>query len=103
VRANSAPLGDKENIRGRPHQQAFPIIIAERDRNSREVVRVALNHWNSRDTIDVRTWYRDDGEVKPSKSGITLAVKHLSALAAAMAKALARAIELGLVEEGDEQ
>jgi Transcriptional Coactivator p15 (PC4) len=100
VRANNAPLSGKENIRGRPDQQAFPITVPEWDRNSREIVRVALDQYNGRHTINVRIWYCDDGVVKPSKSGITLAVKHLPVLADAIGKALARAIELGLVAEG---
>jgi hypothetical protein len=103
VRANSAPLGGKENIRNRPDQQAFPIIIAEWDRNSREIVRVALDLYNGKHTFNARVWYRDGDEVKPSKSGVTLAVKHLPSFADAIGKALARAIELGLVEEGGEQ
>jgi hypothetical protein len=84
VRANNAPLGGKENIRGRPDQQAFPITIAEWDRNSREIVRVALDQYNGH-------------------SGVTLAVQHLPALADAIGKALARAIKLGLVAEGGGQ
>ncbi len=103
MRANNAPLSGKENIRGRPDQQAFPITVAEWDRNSREIVRVALDQYNGRHTINVRIWYCDDGVVKPSKSGITLAVKHLPVLADAIGKALARAIELGLVAEGGGQ
>lgn len=59
--------------------------------------------YNGKHTINVRVWYRDDDEVKPSKSGITLAVKHLPALADAVAKALDRARELGLVDDGGEQ
>ena len=86
MRANNAPLSGKENIRGRPDQQAFPITVAEWDRNSREIVRVALDQYNGRHTINV-----------------TLAVKHLPALADAIGKALARAIELGLVAEGGSQ
>ena len=87
MRANNAPLSGKENIRGRPDQQAFPITVAEWDRNSREIVRVALDQNNGRHTINA-----------------TLsAVKHLPALADAIGKALARAIELGLVAEGGGQ
>lgn len=78
---------------------AFPIVIAEWDRNSREVVRVELQY-NGRHTINVRVWYHDDNDVlKPGKTGITLAVKHLPALADALGKALATARDLGLTEE----
>jgi hypothetical protein len=77
----------------------FPIVVAEWDRNSREVVRVALDHYNGRHTINARVWYHDDDDaLRPSKTGITLAVKHLPALADAMAKALAAARDLGLIE-----
>ena len=103
MRADNAPLSGQENIRSRPDQQALPILIAEGDRNAREIVRVALGLYNGKHTINVRVWYRDDDEVKPSKSGITLAVKHLPALADAVAKALDRARELGLVDDGGEQ
>jgi hypothetical protein len=80
----------------------FPLVIAEWDRNSREVVRVALDQYNGRHTINARVWYRDGDEVKPSKSGITLAVKHLPALADAIGKALDRAGLLGLLNDGGE-
>jgi hypothetical protein len=76
------------------------LVIAEWDRNAREVVRVALDQYNGRHTINVRVWYRDDDDVlKPSKSGITLAVKHLPALSDAMAQALAKARQLELIED----
>lgn len=38
---------------------AFPIIIAEWDRNSREIIRVALDRYKGRLTINARVWYRD--------------------------------------------
>jgi hypothetical protein len=80
---------------------ALPIVVAEWDRNSREVVRVSLDRFNGCNTIDVRTWYRAaDGSPRPSKSGITLSIKHLPAMAAALAQALARAAELGLLGDG---
>lgn len=79
---------------------AFPLVIAEWDRNSREVVRVALDQYQGRHTINVRVWFRaDDGDLRPGKSGMTLSVKHLPAMADALGKALERAIELGLIED----
>jgi hypothetical protein len=35
----------------------FPIVIAKWERNSRKVVRVALDRFNDRDTVNVRIWY----------------------------------------------
>ena len=81
----------------------FPVVVAEWDRNAREIVRVALDKYNGRLTINARVWYRDGDVVKPSKAGLTLAVKHLPGLADAVAKALERARELGLVDDGGEQ
>jgi hypothetical protein len=88
-------LDQKANVGGRP--ESFPIVIAEWERNAREIVRVALDHYNGRHTINVRVWYRDGDELKPSRSGITLAVKHLPALADALSKAFVAAAQLGLV------
>jgi hypothetical protein len=78
-------------------------VIAEWDRNAREVVRVALNQYNGRHTIDARTWYHDGATLKPGKSGIMLSLKHLPALADAISQALVRAQELGLLNDGGEQ
>ena len=78
-------------------------MVAEWDRNVREVVRVALGYYNGRHTIDVRCWYHHGDGLKPSKTGITLAVKHISALANALIQAEARAHELGLLDDGPAQ
>jgi Transcriptional Coactivator p15 (PC4) len=77
----------------------FPIIIAQWDRNRREVIRVALDKYNGRHTINARVWYHDGATLKPGKSGMTLAVTHLPAFAEAMGKALDAARELGLIED----
>lgn len=88
----------------RPQGVQFPLVIAEWPRNKREVWRVALDQYQGRYTLNARVWWHDDEDVlKPGKTGITVSVKHLPAMADALAKALARAIELGLVEEGGEQ
>ena len=76
------------------------VTIAQWDRNAREVVRVDLHEFNGRAVVGCRVWYRDGDEIKPGKTGLTLSVKHLPALADALGKALAHAIDLGLVEGG---
>jgi hypothetical protein len=77
----------------------FPIIIAEWQRNGREVVRVSLDRFNNRNTIDIRSWWRDgSGTFRPGRSGLTLAVKHVPALADGLGDALQRARILGLIE-----
>ena len=77
----------------------LPLVVAEWNRNASEVIRVALDQFNGRHTINVRVLYRDGGSLKPGKSGITLSLSHLPPLAAAMGKALAAARELGLITD----
>ena len=78
----------------------FPIEIASWPRNSRETMVVRLDNFKGHDTVDCRSWYvGSDGELKPGK-GLTLSVKHLPELSAALAKALEAARSHGLVPEG---
>lgn len=91
---------EKQNAQSVGQPRAFPRTISEWDRNAREIVRVALDQFNGRYTVNVRVWYRDGEIVKPSKTGITLSIKHLPQLATAMSLALAAAREAGLVDEG---
>jgi len=70
-------------------ERTFPHLIAEWPRNSREVIRVALDQYNGRFTLNIRVWYRDQaGELRPGKTGVTLALKHLPEMAAALSRAL---------------
>jgi hypothetical protein len=84
---------------------ADPVVIAEWWKNRRgESVRLVLNRFEGRDIFDLRTWYTADGKLKPGK-GFAAEVRHLPRLAAAFAKAEARARELGLIGDkgaGDE-
>ena len=77
----------------------YPIIVAGWQRNSREIIRVALDQYRGHEIIDVRAWWTDDkGNRRPGRSGLTLSLKHLPALADGLAEALQRARALGLVE-----
>jgi hypothetical protein len=63
-----------------------------------------LNRFEGGDIFDLRTWYTPDGRLKPGK-GFAAEVRHLPRLAAAFAKAEAKARELGLIGDkgaGDE-
>ena len=79
--------------------RGFPIIIAEWPKNSLgEIIRVAIDRYNNRFTIDVRTWWPDrNGVFKPGRDGLTLAIQHLPTLAEHLGRALRRAHALGLV------
>jgi hypothetical protein len=76
---------------------ADPVVIAEWWKNRRgESIRLVLNRFEGRDIFDLRTWYTADGRLKPGK-GFAAEVRHLPRLAAAFAKAEAKARELGLI------
>lgn len=78
-----------------------PLTIAEWWKNRRgESIRVCLTEYEGRPLIDLRTWFPgDDGRLKPGK-GLSATVKHIPHLAAALAKAEAKARELGLIDGG---
>jgi hypothetical protein len=77
----------------------YPILVTEWSRNQREVIRVSLDTYRGREVVDARVWWRDEqGKWKPGRSGLTLSLKHLPALANGLALALRRARALGFVE-----
>jgi hypothetical protein len=77
----------------------LPLVVAEWQRNSREIIRVALDSYNGAPTIDLRAWWQDnEGNWRPGRSGLTLSLKHLPALADGLTEALQQARALGLIE-----
>ena len=84
-----------------------PIVIAQWWRNRRgEAVRVQLSTFEGHNLIDIRAWHSADGKLVPGK-GFAADVRHLTGLAAALTKAVAKATELGLIsadnDDGDAQ
>jgi hypothetical protein len=76
----------------------LPLALAEWPRNERETVRVRLDRYNGHVVVDCRCWWSDaSGELKPGRGGLTLAVRHLPALADAVAAALTQAQVHGLL------
>jgi hypothetical protein len=79
--------------------ERFPIVVAEWPRNGRELIRIALDRYKNREIIDIRSWWQDSEQNWcPGRSGIALAIQHLERLAEGLARALAEARALGLVE-----
>lgn len=79
-------------------QAKLPTTIAQWAKNAREQIIVRLGEYNGRLTIEARVWFTDEaGELKPGKSGLTVALRHLPQLAAAYADALAEARARGLL------
>jgi hypothetical protein len=75
-------------------------LIAAWPKNSREEVRVCLDPYKDTDTVDLRTWWRDgNNELRPGRSGLTLALRHLPRIAEALTKALYEAERRGLLSE----
>jgi len=79
-----------------------PIVIAQfwKNRNG-EAVRVRLSPYEGRNLIDLRTWFTANGGLKPGK-GFCADLKHLPRLAAALTKAEAKATELGLITDDND-
>ena len=76
---------------------AEPSIIAQWWKNrSGEAVRVQLSNYADRNLVDVRTWFTADGKLRPGK-GFAADVRHLPQLAKALASAVSKARELGLI------
>jgi hypothetical protein len=64
-----------------------------------DAIRLVLNEYEGRNIFDLRTWFTADGKLKPGK-GFAAEVRHLPRLAAEIAKAEAKARELGLISSG---
>jgi hypothetical protein len=77
-----------------------PIVVGEFWCNRRgEAVRVQLREFEGHALIDVRRHYTAaDGKLAPTKKGLAIAIRHLPALAAAVAKAEQKAREIGLIK-----
>ena len=45
--------------------------MVEIQKNSREVIRISPSEYEGHQFIDLRIWYDDDGEMKPTKKGIS--------------------------------
>lgn len=74
------------------------IIVAEWPKNSRETLRVRLDSFKDQVIVDCRAWYATgDGTMKPGRGGLTVSIRHLSALANALAKAVEVANAAGLI------
>lgn len=95
---------NKENVSGdsttKANAIALPIVISQWQKNSREILRVRLDAYKGQTVIDCRAWYGEPDNLKAGRGGLTLSVKHLPALAAALETALKQAYTNGLLQEG---
>ena len=45
--------------------------MIEIQKNSREVIRISESEYEGHKFVDLRVWYSDNGEMKPTKKGIS--------------------------------
>jgi hypothetical protein len=90
--------GGDDNQR-QPATQEQAVVVANWPKNARELFRVALDVYRDRHVVDVRVWFVGaDGTERPTRSGLTVSIRHLPKIADAIAKALAEARARGLVD-----
>jgi hypothetical protein len=77
-----------------------PVKVAEFWKNRRgESIRATLVCYEGRNCFDLRQHFTaHDGKMQPTRKGINIAVLRLPELANAINRALAKAVELGLLE-----
>jgi hypothetical protein len=85
---------------GRRPSLPEPVMVARFWANRRgEAIFVQLREFEGRALVDVRKHFTaKDGTMQPTKKGISIMVTRLPELAAALTKAAAKAVELGLLE-----
>lgn len=90
--------GFRRTIEIRGPSMSAEIIIAEWPKNSRETLRVRLDHFKDQAIVYWRAWYEaSDGTMKPGRCGLTVSIRHLPALASALANAVEAASAAGLL------
>jgi hypothetical protein len=96
----------------RPHDLAQPserpqstaeVLVAVVEKNRTQEVRVYLSAWKGCNLIDVRTYVEPcdmDGERRPTRRGVTLALGRLPELIDGLVAAEREARRMGLIREG---
>jgi len=102
--ASSAPRAARKTDRRMPARKGptldEPIIVAKWWKNrSSQAVYVRLSTYEGQNLVDVRTWFTDAQGISQPGKGFACSVKHLPQLVDAFTKALAKALELGLLDE----
>jgi len=73
-----------------------------KNRQRRDAITVSLSTFENRNLISVRLYTTStDGKMLPTAKGVSLVVARLPELATAIARALAKARELGLIDDDD--
>lgn len=78
-----------------------PIQVAKFFKNRRkDVIVVALSTFEGRNLVDVRQYFQNErGQDRPTSKGVAMVVNRLPDLAKAVNQALAKARDLGLIDD----
>jgi hypothetical protein len=83
--------------------QTLPIVIARWPRSANDTVMIRIDQFKGSAVIDIRAWWTSQtGELRPGRTGITVSIQRLPALACALTEAEAVARRLGLLAETDD-
>lgn len=74
------------------------ISIGSLTKNSREHVRVALDHFKGHDLLDIRITTESGGIWMPTAKGVSVNIAKLPELIALLRAAETKALELGMLE-----
>ena len=80
-----------------------PVEVAKFFKNRRkDVIVVSLSTYEGRNLVDVRQHFHNDkGQMRPTSKGVAMVVLRLPDLAKAVNKAMAKAKELGLLDDDE--
>jgi hypothetical protein len=81
---------------------AESVEVAKFFKNRRkDVIVVSLSTFEGRNIVDVRQHFHNEkGQMRPTSKGVAMVVLRLPDLAKAINKAMAKALELGLLDDG---
>jgi Transcriptional Coactivator p15 (PC4) len=100
VSSNDLHHGRRSSMSRRP-TLTEPVEVAKFFKNRRkDVIVVSLSTFEGRNIVDVRQHFHNEkGRMRPTGKGVAMVVLRLPELHAAITKALAKARELGLLDD----
>jgi hypothetical protein len=81
-----------------------PVVISKFWKNRRhDAIVVSLSTFEGKNLVDLRMHAMKEGRLVPTPKGLAMVVRRLPELAAAIDKALAKARELGLIDDDESE
>ena len=82
-----------------------PVVVDRffKNRRRQDVIVTTLSTYQDKNIVDVRQYFTNDkGQLRPTSKGVAMGIGRLIALHAALTKAVAKARELGLLDDQGE-